>query len=195
MTSGQPVTEGDEAYLSFEINLDELVSENVGLDLTLGAAGDTATKGIDYEDKIYVKDGQGYKALTPNELANLIIDKGEDSIEVFVKVIDDSLLEGEETVTLKVSSDSQYVEVPGQDTAQGKIVDETITADKETVTVTLKGPSTVVEGDTTTPFTITLSEAVPEKSVITLKYTYTNADNQDIVEVLEVEIEAGFQNR
>ncbi|WCP68436.1 VCBS domain-containing protein [Vibrio tubiashii] len=191
VTSGQPVTEGDEAYLSFEINLDELVSENVGLDLTLGAAGDTATKGIDYEDKIYVKDGQGYKALTPNELANLIIDKGEDSIEVFVKVIDDSLLEGEETVTLKVSSDSQYVEVPGQDTAQGKIVDETITADKETVTVTLKGPSTVVEGDTTTPFTITLSEAVPEKSVITLKYTYTNADNQDIVEVLEVEIEAG----
>ncbi|MDC5861535.1 Ig-like domain-containing protein, partial [Vibrio europaeus] len=189
--AGAPVTEADDAYLSFEVSLDELVTEDVALDLMLGHVNDTATKGVDYEDKIYVKDGNDYKALTPNELAALVIEKGKDSIEVFVKVLDDSLLEGEETVTLTVTSGSEYVEEPKNDSDVAKIVDETITTDQETVAVTLEGPSSVVEGDTTTPFTITLSEAVPEKSVITLEYTYTNADNQDIVEVIEVEIDAG----
>ncbi|UWZ96982.1 tandem-95 repeat protein [Vibrio splendidus] len=190
VTASQPVTEAENAFLSFEINLDELVSENVGLALTLGSAGDSATKGVDYEDKIYVKDGQDYKALSEQELADLIIASGSDSLEVFVKVLDDKLLEGEETVTLKASSTSEFVENDKQDSDTAKIVDETDTNDKDTVTVGLAGPDSVIEGDKTSPFTITLSEQVPEDSVITLQYSYTNASNEDIVEVITVNVDA-----
>ncbi|WP_231625268.1 tandem-95 repeat protein [Vibrio coralliirubri] len=189
VTAGLPVTEGDEAYLSFDINLDELVSENVGLALTLGAAGDSATKGVDYEDKIYVKDGQDYKALSEQELADLIIASGSDSLEVFIKVLDDKLLEGEETVTLKASSTSEFVENDKQDSDIASIVDEADT-NKDTVTVGLTGPDSVIEGDKTSPFTITLSEQVPEDSVVTLQYSYTNASNEDIVEVITVNVDA-----
>ncbi|OEE96884.1 VWA domain-containing protein, partial [Vibrio crassostreae] len=178
------------AFLSFEINLDELVSENVGLALTLGAAGDSATKGVDYEDNIYVKDGQDYKALSEQELADLIIASGSGSLEVFIKVLDDKLLEGEETVTLKASSTSEFVENDKQDSDTAKIVDETDTNDKDTVTVGLTGPDSVIEGDKTSPFTITLSEQVPEDSVVTLQYSYTNASNEDIVEVITVNVDA-----
>ncbi|MEZ9623674.1 tandem-95 repeat protein [Vibrio sp. 10N.261.55.F6] len=188
--AGQPVTEAEEAFLSFEINLDELVSENVGLALTLGAAGDSATKGVDYEDNIYVKDGQDYKALSEQELADLIIASGSGSLEVFIKVLDDKLLEGEETVTLKASSTSEFVENDKQDSDTAKIVDETDTNDKDTVTVGLTGPDSVIEGDKTSPFTITLSEQVPEDSVVTLQYSYTNASNEDIVEVITVNVDA-----
>ncbi|TKG28279.1 tandem-95 repeat protein, partial [Vibrio sp. F13] len=188
--AGQPVTEAEEAFLSFEINLDELVSENVGLALTLGAAGDSATKGVDYEDNIYVKDGQDYKALSEQDLADLIIASGSGSLEVFIKVLDDKLLEGEETVTLKASSTSEFVENDKQDSDTAKIVDETDTNDKDTVTVGLTGPDSVIEGDKTSPFTITLSEQVPEDSVVTLQYSYTNASNEDIVEVITVNVDA-----
>ncbi|MEZ8625447.1 tandem-95 repeat protein [Vibrio splendidus] len=190
VTAGQPVTEAEEAFLSFEINLNELVSENVALDLTLGHADDTATKGVDYEDKIYVKDGQDYKALSEQELADLIIASGLDSLEVFIKVLDDKLLEGEETVTLKASSTSEFVENDKRDSDTANIVDETDTNDKDTVTVGLTGPDSVVEGDKTSPFTITLSEQVPEDSVVTLQYSYTNASNEDIVEVITVNVDA-----
>ncbi|WP_282449711.1 tandem-95 repeat protein [Vibrio sp. 1CM2L] len=190
VTAGQPVTEAEEAFLSFEINLNELVSENVALDLTLGHADDTATKGQDYEDKIYVQDGQDYKALSEQELADLIIASGSDSLEVFVKVLDDKLLEGEETVTLKASSTSEFVENDKQDSDTAKIVDEIDTNDKDTVTVGLTGPDSVIEGDKTSPFTITLSEQVPEDSVVTLQYSYTNASNEDIVEVITVNVDA-----
>ncbi|MEZ8885930.1 tandem-95 repeat protein [Vibrio sp. 10N.247.311.13] len=190
VTAGQPVTEAEDAFLSFEINLDEFVSENVGLALTLGSAGDTATKGVDYEDKIYVKDGQDYKALSDQELADLIIASGSDSLEVFIKVLDDKLLEGEETVTLNASSTSEFVENDKQDSGTAKIVDETDTNDKDTVTVGLTGPDSVIEGDKTSPFTITLSEQVPEDSVVTLQYSYTNASNEDIVEVITVNVDA-----
>ncbi|WP_333913560.1 VCBS domain-containing protein [Vibrio coralliirubri] len=189
VTAGQPVTEAEEAFLSFEINLNELVSENVALDLTLGHADDTATKSEDYEDKIYVKDGQDYKALSEQELADLMISSGSDSLEVFIKVLDDKLLEGEETVTLKASSTSEFVENDKQDSDIANIVDETET-NKDTVTVGLTGPDSVIEGDKTSPFTITLSEQVPEDSVVTLQYSYTNASNEDIVEVITVNVDA-----
>ncbi|PMM65552.1 hypothetical protein BCT48_18990, partial [Vibrio sp. 10N.261.46.F12] len=190
VTAGQPVIEAEDAFLSFEINLDELVSENVGLALTLGSAVDSATKGVDYEDKIYVKDGQDYKALSEQELSDLIIASGSDSLEVFIKVLDDKLLEGEETVTLNASSTSEFVENDKQDSDTAKIVDETDSNDKDTVTVGLTGPDSVIEGDKTSPFTITLSEQVPEDSVVTLQYSYTNASNEDIVEVITVNVDA-----
>ncbi|MGD8121251.1 VCBS domain-containing protein [Vibrio sp. TRT 2004] len=186
--AGEPVKEADDAYLSFEIKLDELVSENVALNLTLGSANDTATKGIDYENNIYVKVGDNYQALTAQELADLVIQQGSSSIEVFVKVIDDRLLEGEETVTLTVSSNSEFVEDPRNDSDTAKIIDETEDVLKDTVIVGLTGPDSVVEGDKTGTFTITLSEPVPADSVITLKYTYTNASGEDIIEVLTVNV-------
>ncbi|MGR5350645.1 Calx-beta domain-containing protein, partial [Vibrio mediterranei] len=39
------------------------------------------------------------------------------------------------------------------------------------VTVTLEGPESIVEGDTSTTYTVTLSSAAPVGSVVTLSYT------------------------
>ncbi|MEZ8382580.1 VCBS domain-containing protein, partial [Vibrio splendidus] len=75
----------------------------------------------------------------------------------------------------------------GTDTA---VVTINVKPVKDTVTVGLTGPDSVIEGDKTSPFTITLSEQVPEDSVVTLQYSYTNASNEDIVEVITVNVDA-----
>ncbi|RXJ72773.1 hypothetical protein CS022_14175 [Veronia nyctiphanis] len=60
------------------------------------------------------------------------------------------------------------------------------------VTVTLTGPDSVIEGETTSEYTITLSEPVPAGGIIaTLTYQYINASGEDITEVIEVPFTAG----
>ncbi|MFW7525376.1 tandem-95 repeat protein, partial [Vibrio ostreicida] len=190
ITAGDPATEGDNSYLSFVIGLDEQVSENVALNIHLGGFGDTASKGIDYEDSIYVKDGAGYRVLSEQELSELTIATGTEQLELFVKVKDDSLLEVSETMTFAVSTTSGFVQNPSVST-NASIIDETSPVDQDLVTATLSGPNDVFEGEATTDFTIQLTEPVPEDSVVKLEYSYINADNQDIVEILEVNIGQG----
>ncbi|WP_270019388.1 Ig-like domain-containing protein [Vibrio sp. LaRot3] len=189
--SGDPVTEEEGAYLSFTVGIDEIVKPDVVLDLTLGGDSDTATKGVDYEDALYVSDGNG--GFRPIEASDLLLESGETSIEVFVKVFDDHLLEGSESVTLIAETTNDHVE---NDSAndQSSIVDEDGTDPdnpKDAVTVTLTGPDSVMEGDLTTPYTIMLSESAPEGSIITLSYSYTNADGNDITEVSQVVVGPG----
>ncbi|MBN3565062.1 hypothetical protein, partial [Aliamphritea spongicola] len=61
---------------------------------------------------------------------------------------------------------------------------------EDTVIVSLTGPSDVVEGETTTDYTVSLSDAVPAgKSVtVALTYSYTTASGTDITEVADVTI-------
>ncbi|WP_139127251.1 hypothetical protein, partial [Vibrio parahaemolyticus] len=53
------------------------------------------------------------------------------------------------------------------------ISDETDPGPEDTVTVTMTGPANVVEGDTTTDYTVTLSDPAPVGSIATLAYSYT----------------------
>ncbi|MQE56602.1 hypothetical protein, partial [Vibrio parahaemolyticus] len=60
------------------------------------------------------------------------------------------------------------------------ISDETDPGPEDTVTVTMTGPANVVEGDTTTDYTVTLSDPAPVGSIVTLSYSYTTASSADI---------------
>ncbi|SEG66654.1 Calx-beta domain-containing protein, partial [Vibrio hangzhouensis] len=95
-----------------------------------------------------------------------------------ISPVDDNLAEGDEVFMVSVgdiitpdgnpvfeqldlSSASQQV----------TISDENIPGPEDTVTVTLEGPESIVEGDTSTTYTVTLSSAAPIGSVVTLSYT------------------------
>ncbi|WP_274059337.1 hypothetical protein, partial [Vibrio parahaemolyticus] len=61
---------------------------------------------------------------------------------------------------------------------------------EDTVTVTMTGPANVVEGDTTTEYTVTLSDPAPVGSIVTLAYSYTTASGDDITETTQAIIGA-----
>ncbi|MGI9834275.1 type I secretion C-terminal target domain-containing protein, partial [Vibrio vulnificus] len=56
--------------------------------------------------------------------------------------------------------------------------------------VTLTGPDRIVEGETSGEYTVTLSDAAPEGTVITLSYSYTTASGGDIVETAQAVVGA-----
>ncbi|ELJ8861257.1 calcium-binding protein, partial [Vibrio parahaemolyticus] len=68
--------------------------------------------------------------------------------------------------------------------------DETDPGPEDTVTVTMTGPANVVEGDTTTEYTVTLSDPAPVGSIVTLAYSYTTASGDDITETAQAIIGA-----
>ncbi|WP_157830700.1 retention module-containing protein, partial [Aeromonas sobria] len=90
ITAGEDVREANDGYLSYTVKLSNAVSEDVALNLTLGKAGDSATQGSDYQGKLYVADGQGYREATA---ADLKIAAGSTELKLFVKVLDDQLTE------------------------------------------------------------------------------------------------------
>ncbi|WP_260258402.1 Ig-like domain-containing protein [Vibrio intestinalis] len=142
--AGDPVTEEQGAYLSFTVGIDEVVKPDVDLTLTLGAGSDSATKGVDYEDALYVSDGEGgFRLLTQDDLT---IVAGNTELEVFIKVFDDKLLEGEETVTLQADVNSDYVS-NNSDDDQSSIIDETTPSNDDTVYVEISvDKNSVAEG-------------------------------------------------
>ncbi|WP_047042849.1 tandem-95 repeat protein, partial [Vibrio mexicanus] len=121
VTAGQPVVEDDNSYLEFTISLDQAVTEDVTLDLTLGDESDTATKSVDYLENLFVSDGEGgYRPITEDDLT---IASGETELRVFVQIIDDVETEETESITLIASSESEFVEEPtAQDT--GEVTDD-----------------------------------------------------------------------
>ncbi|GIB20310.1 RTX toxins binding protein [Vibrio cholerae] len=79
--------------------------------------------------------------------------------------------------------------------ASSVITDETTTDPtdpnpRDTVAVTLTGPDRIVEGETSGEYTVTLSDAAPEGTVITLSYSYTTASGGDIVETAQAVVGA-----
>nr|MCU8461737.1 hypothetical protein [Vibrio vulnificus] len=70
------------------------------------------------------------------------------------------------------------------------ITDEATPSTEDTVTVTLTGPDSIVEGETSGEYTVTLSDAAPEGTVIILSYSYTTASGDDIVETAQAVVGA-----
>ncbi|WP_101316131.1 Calx-beta domain-containing protein, partial [Aeromonas sobria] len=122
ITAGEDVREANDGYLSYTVKLSNAVSEDVALNLTLGKAGDSATQGSDYQGKLYVADGQGYREATA---ADLKIAAGSTELKLFVKVLDDQLTESRETVSLGASSGSSKLTNAGSTVeASAGIVDD-----------------------------------------------------------------------
>ncbi|WP_129830085.1 Calx-beta domain-containing protein [Vibrio parahaemolyticus] len=114
-----------------------------------------------------------------------------------IDTVDDVYAEGDEVFRVSVSgivdSDSNPIfEALNLDNAfvDTTISDETDPGPEDTVTVTMTGPANVVEGDTTTDYTVTLSDPAPVGSVVTLAYSYTTASGDDITETTQAVIGA-----
>ncbi|MCW8335627.1 Ig-like domain-containing protein, partial [Vibrio paucivorans] len=151
-----PVVEADNAYLGFTINLDQAVTENVALELTLGSDSDTATKGVDYLDGLFVEDGNGgYRPITDSDLE---IVSGETQLSVYVQVIDDKLLENSESISLSVTSPSEYLE-NSEATGANTIVDESEPAAEDTVYAQISVDEASIEEGGALTYTVTLVDA------------------------------------
>ncbi len=114
-----------------------------------------------------------------------------------IDTVDDVYAEGDEVFRVSVSgivdSDSNPIfEALNLDNAfvDTTISDETDPGPEDTVTVTMTGPANVVEGDTTTDYTVTLSDPAPVGSIVTLAYSYTTASGDDITETTQAMIGA-----
>ncbi|MEO3985165.1 Calx-beta domain-containing protein, partial [Vibrio parahaemolyticus] len=114
-----------------------------------------------------------------------------------IDTVDDVYAEGDELFRVSVSgivdSDSNPIfEALNLDNAfvDTTISDETDPGPEDTVTVTMTGPANVVEGDTTTDYTVTLSDPAPVGSIVTLAYSYTTASGDDITETTQAVIGA-----
>ncbi|KKI08755.1 calcium-binding protein, partial [Vibrio parahaemolyticus] len=112
-----------------------------------------------------------------------------------IDTVDDVYAEGDEVFRVSVSgivdSDSNPIfEALNLDNAfvDTTISDETEPGPEDTVTVTMTGPANVVEGDTTTEYTVTLSDPAPVGSIVTLAYSYTTASGDDITETTQAVI-------
>ncbi len=148
VTGGDSVTEGDDVYLTYTVELDGPMGHDVTVDLTLGTTGE-ATKGSDYVDALEYKDADGFWQPVTGGAITLPADGS--AVEVRVQVKDDLMAESDEQVTLKVTSADTLVTngVGGVD-ATGTITDD------DTVSVSSVSPATEVEG-TDLVHTVTMS--------------------------------------
>ncbi|WP_413699242.1 hypothetical protein ACLKMH_17305 [Psychromonas sp. KJ10-10] len=73
------------------------------------------------------------------------------------------------------------------------ITDEVVPVDPDadTAIVSIAGPGTVVEGETTTDYTVTITEAPLSDLTVNFNYTTTDADGNDYTAVSSVVILAG----
>ncbi|ATL91501.1 hypothetical protein CK911_00750 [Aeromonas sp. CU5] len=120
-----------------------------------------------------------------------------------IATVDDKFAEGDEKFSVSVSGvqtpngsnvfekldlSGASVETTIKDAASP--VDPEVSGVEDTVTVTLSGPGSVVEGETTATYTVTLSDAAPVGSIVTLSYSYTTASGKDITETIQAVIGA-----
>ncbi|WP_342354889.1 Calx-beta domain-containing protein [Pseudoteredinibacter isoporae] len=158
---------------TFTVTLDPVASGPVTVDYVTNNG--TATAGADYT--------------TTN--GTLTFAAGVATQTISVPITDDVLDENSENFTV-VLSNASGANI-SDDTGVGTILDEATPGTDDTVTVSLAGPANVVEGETTTAYTVTLSEPVPAGNNVTvnLTYTYTTASGSDITEVASVVVTGG----
>jgi hypothetical protein len=142
------------------------------------------------------------------ETADVTIAAGSASGTFTISTIDDALAEGAENFQVSITNggiaDSNFenVEVSSTSNSVTTTIDDGNANEGEPgpddiVTLSLIGPSSVVEGEDTASYTVTLSEAIPSVEeggsdvVVTLSYSYTTASGDDITETADVTIAAG----
>ncbi|ELM0339741.1 cadherin, partial [Vibrio vulnificus] len=184
--SSPTVSEGDSA--TFDVSLSN--ESTTATTVTLTLAGDSATAGTDFtstEVTITYQDGTTQTvAVNGDGTFDVAIPAGDTTFSISVQTTDDNIFEGDETFTLSGQTATQSSAVTGIAT----ITDEATPSTEDTVTVTLTGPDSIVEGETSGEYTVTLSDAAPEGTVIILSYSYTTASGDDIVETAQAVVGA-----
>ncbi|MBE3874527.1 calcium-binding protein [Vibrio parahaemolyticus] len=190
--SSPAVDEGQQ--VSFDVTLNQPTEEETTIEFTLndgsavgGAASDVGADYVNTTVLITLSDGTTQEIQVNDDGSFTVsLPIGEESFTVSLDTIDDNLAEGSETFSLSGSTPDQPTPVTGVAT----ITDEAEQGPEDTVTVTMTGPANVVEGDTTTDYTVTLSDSAPVGSIVTLAYSYTTASGDDITETTQAVIGA-----
>lgn len=184
--SSPTVSEGESA--TFDVSLSNASTTATTVTLTL--AGGSATAGTDFtssEVTITYQDGTTQTvAVNGDGSFEVAIPAGDTTFSISVQTTDDNVYEGSESFTLSGKTATQGTAISGTAT----ITDEATPSREDTVTVTLTGPDSIVEGETSGEYTVTLSDAAPEGTVITLSYSYTTASGGDIVETAQAVVGA-----
>ncbi|HCH4654730.1 TPA: Calx-beta domain-containing protein [Vibrio parahaemolyticus] len=190
--SSPAVDEGQQ--VSFDVTLNQPTEEETTIEFTLndgsalgGAASDVGADYVNTTVLITLSDGTTQEIQVNDDGSFTVsLPIGEESFTVSLDTIDDNLAEGSETFSLSGSTPDQPTPVTGVAT----ITDEAEQGPEDTVTVTMTGPANVVEGDTTTEYTVTLSDPAPVGSIVTLAYSYTSASGDDITETTQAVVGA-----
>ncbi|RXJ65900.1 calcium-binding protein, partial [Veronia nyctiphanis] len=133
--------------------------------------------------------GQDYTGV-----ASVVIPAGSQSVDFDIATLDDGLLENNEQFTITISGvtgggfEGLEIDTNADD------VTTTITEDTDnpdTVLASIDGPGTVVEGEETGNYTITLTEAPLTDVTVNLTYTGTATNGEDYTGVASVTILAG----
>ncbi len=174
------VTEGETAR--FTVSLSQPASTDVTVKLTYSG---TAT------------DGSDYTAVT-----SVTIPAGQSSVSFDLSTIDDALAEGSETITISVGEiTGGGFEAIAADPTKGSVT--TLVTDdvggpgggtpgsEDTCLVSIAGPASVVEGQTATSYTVSLSQPAATDVTIKLTYSGTATDGSDYTAVTSVTIPAG----
>ncbi|MCX8895168.1 Calx-beta domain-containing protein [Vibrio parahaemolyticus] len=190
--SSPAVDEGQQ--VSFDVTLNQPTEEETTIEFTLndgsalgGAASDVGADYVNTTVLITLSDGTTQEIQVNDDGSFTVsLPIGEESFTVSLDTIDDNLAEGSETFSLSGSTPEQLTPVTGVAT----ITDEAEQGPEDTVTVNMTGPNSVSEGETTSEYTVTLSDPAPVGSIVTLAYSYTTASGDDITETTQAIIGA-----
>ncbi|MDL2001552.1 calcium-binding protein [Vibrio parahaemolyticus] len=190
--SSPAVDEGQQ--VSFDVTLNQPTEEETTIEFTLndgsavgGAVSDVGADYVNTTVLITLSDGTTQEIQVNDDGSFTVsLPIGEESFTVSLDTIDDNLAEGSETFSLSGSTPDQSTPVTGVAT----ITDEAEQGPEDTVTVNMTGPNSVSEGETTSEYTVTLSDPAPVGSIVTLAYSYTTASGDDITETTQAIIGA-----
>ena len=172
-------TEDVDAHAEFTISLSNASVEDIVLSLAL--ADVSATSGSDYGPALEFNDGSGWQSVS----GNITIAAGDTSIGVRTPIIDDPIIDNNETYTLTVARITGTTANNG-DTGTGTILDDP-TPDASTVSIT--GPGSVTEGSSAT-YTVDIDNTPLTDVTITLSYSGTATGGIDYSGVASVTIPA-----
>ncbi|MCX9157098.1 retention module-containing protein, partial [Niveibacterium sp. 24ML] len=178
--SDAAVIEGD--FAVFTVTLSNAGTGDVTFSPSLIAG--TATPGTDTSPAIEYFNGSAWLPVPP---AGITIAAGDTSVQVRVATTDDALAEVDEYFSLRADVTGGLV-ANASATGTATISDE---ATPDTVLVSLAGPSSVVEGASTSTYTVTLSQAAVTPVTVNLTYSGTATDGTDYTKVVSVTIPAG----
>ncbi len=180
------VTEDLDPYAEFTVELSNPTFETILFDLT--ATSGTATGGgVDF-GVLGVDDLEVFDGTTWTPAASASIAAGTTSARFRILILDDAFAEIMESFTVTATTIAGTTSNPA-DSGTGTILDEPTALD--TVLVSIAGPPSVLEGDTTTPYTLSLTEIAAEDVSITLSYSGTAFDGSDFSGVAVVSIPTG----
>ncbi|WP_423274659.1 Calx-beta domain-containing protein, partial [Arcobacter sp. YIC-464] len=199
------------SYIADELNEKDNVNVKLEAVDTEVIEGETATY------KVTLTDDAGQQVVTAEDLTvdftytyktadgdditetvSVTIPKGSSEAPVEVVTVDDNLAEGSETFDISLKSvtagEDQFEKVTiNQDAVETTITDESVPTnpDDQTALVSIEGPSNVTEGDVTTPYTVSITQAPETDLEVFFTYTGVAEDGTDFTGVSSVIIKAG----